>query len=99
MTLNDDFPARRELRVSRREKKATLKKLATRNSPLATPSRSKLIIIRLLQELPHVGRLFALLQETTERVVPQLPGDVFQRPQVIARAIGRRNQEKQQVNL
>ena len=46
----------------------------------------------------NVLRGFRLLEEPAEGVVAELAGDVFQRPQVVARPVGRRDQEEEQVH-
>ena len=50
------------------------------------------------QLLDVLGAL-GLLEEPAERVVAELPRDVLQGPEVIARPIGRRNQQEKQLDL
>ena len=46
----------------------------------------------------NVLHALGLLEEAAEGVVAELAGDVLQRPQVIARPVGRGNQEEEQVD-
>ena len=59
----------------------------------------ELIVIGFIQQLANILHALSLLQEAAERVVAQLPGDIFERPQVIARAIRRRHQQEEQMHL
>src|SRR5262245_34566378 len=55
--------------------------------------------IPFLEQLPDVLRRLTLLEEAAKRIVAQLSRNVFQRPQVVAGSIWRRNQQEQEVNL
>src|SRR5690606_32597768 len=54
-----------------------------------TTRNSELIAVRFLEQLLNVFGRLALLEELAKRVVPQLPGDVFQSTQVISRPVRR----------
>src|SRR3990172_5689386 len=59
----------------------------------------ELVVVRFFQQLPNlIGRL-TLFQKLTECVVAKLARNVFQRPEVIAGAIGGRNQQEQKMDL
>src|SRR5262249_40688210 len=47
-------------------------------------SRHKLIVVRLVEQLQNLLRVFCLLEELAKRVVAQLARNVFQRAQVVA---------------
>ena len=62
-------------------------------------SGNKLIVVGFFQQLLNVGRRFGLFQESAKGVVAQLSRDILQRAKVIARAIGRRYKQEQQMDL
>ena len=62
-------------------------------------SRSDTLRVGLFKQPPDIlgaGRLFQCL---AERVVPQLAGNALQGPQVIARPIGRRHEQEEQMHV
>src|SRR5438874_1791343 len=49
--------------------------------------------------MPNILRRAGLLQEAAKRLVAELPRDVFQSPQMIARPIGRRDKQEKEMNF
>jgi len=64
-----------------------------------TGSSAELIVVGFLQEIDdRLGRR-GLFEEVAEVVVTKMPGNVFQRPQVVAGTVRRGDQQEQYVNV
>src|SRR4051794_23297921 len=87
-------------RLAKSETPRALRVLYFSPSPLISrPLRRELIVVRLFQQLLNVLGGTGLLQKAAERFVAKLPRDVFQGPQVVARPVGGRDEQKQQMDL
>src|SRR5262245_34067051 len=62
-------------------------------------SRYELVVVGLVQELQDFLGVPGLLEKPAKGLVAQLARDVFQGPQVIARTIGRRNQQEENADF
>ena len=59
----------------------------------------KLVVVGLFQQLSNIFYRSALLEESTERLISQLAGDIFQRSQVFPWSIRGRNEQKEQIHF
>src|SRR4051794_5523896 len=59
----------------------------------------ELVVVGFFQQLVDVLSRTGLPEEAAKRLVPELARDIFEGPQMIARPIGRGNQQKQQMHL
>src|SRR5260221_5884843 len=60
---------------------------------------AQLIAVCFLQKIDDGLSTRGLSEEVAEIVVPQMAGNVLERPQVVSRTIGRRNQKEQDVHV
>jgi hypothetical protein len=65
---------------------------------LAVISRHHPVGIGFFQELLDGSRIFGSLEQLAERVVPKLPRDALERPEVVAGTVGRRYEQEKELN-